>query len=220
MKLEIDSVFFGYNKTGELLLSDIYLQLETKGITGIFGLNGSGKSTLLKIIYGTLNSSAKNIRIDGKSINKSFLIENSIGYLPQHTIIPSHLTVKSFINLYVDKTAKSELLNDQFITKIYSNRVSALSGGERRYLEVSILLLLNHNFLMLDEPFSEIEPIYKEELINKIKYISSQKGIIITDHDYRSTFSVCTDYYLLHNGSLKKVKSKEEFKNWYLPDTR
>ncbi len=216
-QLEIDSICFGYDKTGSNLLSDIYLKVETGTIAGIFGLNGSGKSTLLKIIFGTLKTPYKNIRIDSKYIDKPYNYKNSIGYLPQHTITPSNLTVELFLKMFLNKQDINKLLDDHFISSFYRTRIGKLSGGERRYLEVSALLSLNHSFLMLDEPFSEVEPLYKEKLIDKIRGYSSKKGFLITDHDYRSTFSICDQYYLLHAGCLKKVNSKDDFKKWYLP---
>ena len=98
-------------------------------------------------------------------------------------------------------------------------KTGKLSGGEIRYLEVKLLMYLESNFVLLDEPFNGVSPILVEEMKKLIIKYSSKKGIILTDHDYRNVISVANKIYLLINGSIKEMKSKDELiKYGYLPN--
>jgi lipopolysaccharide export system ATP-binding protein len=98
--LEIDSVLksFGVRQ----ILTDVYINLQTGNILGIFGRNGTGKSTLLKIIFGTQSAERKFIRIDGVVINRPYIITNNIGFLPQNEFVPKHLKLFQAVNLFID----------------------------------------------------------------------------------------------------------------------
>jgi lipopolysaccharide export system ATP-binding protein len=217
--LEVDSVRkeFGTNQ----VLTDISLRCRTGDIIGLLGRNGSGKSTLLKIIFGTLYTDYKFIRIDGSILSQPFKTKNTIAYLNQDNFLPKNLTVKQVVKIYSDNLDQKSFFEDDVLSKVLNTKIRNLSGGESRYLEVKLLLTLDTLFVLLDEPFNGISPLHTE-LIKKIITDSSiKKGIILTDHDYRNVLDVANKYYLLFDGGLKPVKTEQDLIDWgYIPDTK
>lgn len=214
--LEVDSIQKYVNKN--FSLSDIYLRCETGEILGVFGRNGSGKSLLMKIIFGTEKANHKFIRINDKCINEPYKIADNVVYLPQNSFLPKILSVQKIIQLYFNKDCIDAFVNDEIIQKIINLKVSELSSGELRYLELKLLLKGNSKFVLLDEPFNALSPILREKAIELIVGEKTSKGIIITDHDFTNLNSITTHNYLMHNGSLRKITSKDDlvFYN-YLP---
>lgn len=95
-----------------------------------------------------------------------------------------------------------------------------LSGGEKRLLEILLIVYANSIYTLIDEPFNGVAPIYKEEIKKLIKEQSCNKGFIITDHDYRNIFDVATRIVIMYDGGIKEIKSKDELKYWgYIPET-
>lgn len=136
--LEIDSVQKSFDNKN--ILSDVYLKCETNDIIGLLGRNGSGKSTLLKIIFGITSADFKFIRIDGSVKTKTKDLFNEISYLPQDNCIPSVFTVKKAIELSISKDRIPEFYSDEMMRKMLDKKISHLSGGELRYLEIKIIL--------------------------------------------------------------------------------
>jgi len=217
--LEVDSVRkeFGTKQ----VLTDIFLRCQTGDIIGLLGRNGSGKSTLLKIIFGTLYTDYKFIRLNGIVLDQPYKTKNKIAYLSQDNFLPKNLTVKQVVEIYSDKTERKEFLDDEILAKVSGTKISNLSGGESRYLEVKLLLNLHTLFVLLDEPFNGISPLHTDLVKKIIRDKSSEKGIILTDHDYRNVLDVANRYYLLFDGGLKSVKTKEDLINWgYVPEEK
>jgi ABC-type lipopolysaccharide export system ATPase subunit len=217
--LEVDSIRkeFGTNQ----VLTDISIRCQTGDIIGLLGRNGSGKSTLLKIIFGTLFTDYKFIRINGSILNKPFTKKNTISYLNQDNFLPKNLTVKQVIKIYSDDVDQTGFLEDEVLSKVLQTKIRNLSGGESRYLEVKLILNLNALFVLLDEPFNGISPLHTELIKKIITDTSIKKGIILTDHDYRNVLDVANKYYLLFDGGLKHVKTKQDLIEWgYIPDTK
>lgn len=216
-ELEIDSIihFYGNNK----ILSDVYLKCQTNDIIGLLGLNGCGKSTLFKIIFGTVRCSNKNIRFNKRPINDGILNKNIISYLPQENFLPFDLKVKDCIKLFIDENILiQEIFNDERIKILLNVKIGKLSGGEKKYLEVLLILNLESDFFLLDEPFSEIEPIYKELIIEKIKNKSRTSGIILSDHDYQNVLNISNKIILLSNGKTYNISKKDQLiKMGYIP---
>ena len=217
-ELEIDSVIHSYKN--KKILSNIYIKCNKGDIIGLLGTNGSGKSTLLKIIFGTLNANSSNIRINKTPYKALYKTKNKIKYLPQNSFIPNNLSVKNVIAFYIkDKDKKNKLLTDDRVLKILNTKIGKLSGGELKYLELLLLINNPSNFILLDEPFSNIEPIYREKIKEEIKKYSSYAGFIITDHDYINILDICTKVILLKNGSTIEISNKSELvKYGYLPE--
>ena len=215
--LEIDSIIksFGLRK----ILSDVYLECQTGEIIGILGRNGCGKSTLLKIIFGTLPAEDKTIRINGKIYAYPYRTKNLIAYLPQYNFLPENITLKQIINIYIANSENREtIINDDRINKHINKKTTELSGGELRYFEILLLVNLNVKFILLDEPFSGIEPIYKARIKELLHRYHSKKGFIITDHDYENIIEVSDQINLITDGKLREIQNTEQLETYnYLP---
>jgi len=214
--LEVDSIQKYVNEN--FSLSDIYLRCETGDVLGIFGRNGSGKSMLLKIIFGKENADNKFIRINNQLFKTAYKKPDTIVYLPQNSFLPKNLSVKKILNLYFDRETVAAILEDEFLETMYLSKISELSGGELRYLELKLLLKSTAKFVLLDEPLNALSPILREKIIRLIAIEKASKGIIITDHDFSNLSSITTQNYLMNNGTLKKITGVEDLVLWnYLP---
>jgi len=203
----------------KVLLDNAGFTLKTGEILGIFGSNGSGKSTLLKILFGTVKAPPFSLKINNQQISaKDVIPKQLIAYLPQEPFIPKQLKVRDVIPLYYKGDTQDKLFYAPGIQRLANSRVSQLSMGELRYFELLLIGNLNHPFLMLDEPFSMIEPLHKEKIKEFLVALQSVKGIIVTDHYYRDVLSVSTKNLLLKNGSLIEVATEQELAaNGYIP---
>lgn len=215
--LEVDSIRKSFGD--KQVLTDIALKCQPGDVIGLLGRNGTGKSTLLKIIFGTLFTDYKFIRINDEILTKPFKSNNTIVYLPQDNFLPKNITVKKVVEFYSDDFDQKKFLEDDVLSKVTGTKIVNLSGGESRYLEVKLLLNLDSVFVLLDEPFNGISPLHIELIKTMILNRSSKKGIILTDHDYRNVLDVANKYYLLFDGGLKPVKTKQDLIDWgYVPD--
>jgi lipopolysaccharide export system ATP-binding protein len=217
--LEVDSIRKAFGD--KQVLTDIALKCQPGDIIGLLGRNGSGKSTLLKIIFGTLFTDYKFIRINHKILGHPFKTKNIISYLNQDNFLPKNITVKQVVEIYSDDLDQKEFLDDEVLSKVLDTKIRNLSGGESRYLEVRLLLTLDSHFVLLDEPFNGISPLHIEKVKNMILDKSVKKGIILTDHDYRNVLDVANKFYLLLDGGLKPIKTKQDLIDWgYVPDNK
>jgi lipopolysaccharide export system ATP-binding protein len=217
--LEVDSIRkdFGLNQ----VLTDISLRCKPGDIIGLLGRNGSGKSTLLKIIFGTLYTNDKFIRINNSILNQPFKTKNIIAYLPQDNFLPKNITVIKTIEIYFESKSRQDFLDDDVLSKVLNTKIRNLSGGESRYLEVKLLLNRDSLFVLLDEPFNGISPLHIDLIKKMITEKSLVKGIILTDHDYRNVLDVANRYYLLFDGGLKPIKNREDLIDWgYVPEAK
>ncbi|WP_114777362.1 MutS-related protein [Botryobacter ruber] len=216
-ELEVDSVLKNYG--GVQVLTNVYLQCKTGDVVGLLGRNGSGKSTLLKIIFGSVDTPDKSIRIDKKVYPEPYREKKLVAYLPQHSFLPKGISLKRIAAIFLeDRERKEAVLGNERIKKHINKTATALSGGERRYFEVLLLVNLPVRFVLLDEPFSAIEPLYKEAIQELIYQYKSEKGFIITDHDYRSIIEVSNRLILLSNGVCRHIKRTQELEELnYLP---
>jgi ABC-type multidrug transport system ATPase subunit len=203
------------------VLTDVYLKCQTGDIIGLLGRNGSGKSTLLKILFGTLHTDYKHITVNGEYIETAYLKKGIISYLPQDDFLPKKLTVKKLLELFDHILDIASLQKDPVLSKIFNTKIRNLSGGELRYLEILLILNLDSQFVLLDEPFNGLSPLQVDVIKDMIREKASKKGIILTDHDYRNVLNVANKYMILFDGGIKVLKSKEDFIYWgYLPDSR
>lgn len=215
--LEVDSLLkqFGHKQ----LLTDIYLKCETGEVLGILGRNGTGKSTLLQIIFGSLEAESKSVRIDGQFYADAYANGDKIAYLPQGYFLPSNLTVATVIRTFLtSEISRKTVAENTRIQPILNKKVSSLSGGEKRYLEVLLILNLPTLFALLDEPFAQIEPLYRTDIKSLITSYKKDKGIIISDHDYVNLMEVSDKTFLLTDGALKPIHERNQLIEYnYLP---
>jgi ABC-type multidrug transport system ATPase subunit len=206
--IEIDSVQKSFDNKN--ILSDVYLKCETNDVIGLLGRNGSGKSTLLKIICGIESADFKFVRVDGCVKTKTKDLFDEISYLPQYNCIPNVFTVKKAIELSVYKEKIPMFYSDEMMETMLDKKISHLSGGELRYLEIKIILNKSSKFVLLDEPYNGLSPLMVEKVNELVAANSKTKGIIISDHNYENVIKVSTKLVLLKEGKAHHLLSKDE----------
>ncbi len=194
------------------VLNNVSITCNKGDIIGIFGRNGSGKSTLLKIIFGKINADAITLKVNSKNIQPNQVIPKKlIAYLPQQSFLPKGIKVRDSITLVLsDIETQEKLFYNSKIAAIEKQKIGTLSLGELRYLELLLIGHLKHPFLLLDEPFSMIEPKYISLISSLLIDLKKEKGIIITDHYYNDVLKVTTSNFLLKNGNQIDILSKED----------
>lgn len=205
--LEADSIQLEFGD--KIILSDIYIKCQTGRITGLLGRNGQGKTCLINIIYGNLKPSYKSIRLDRNPISQTFKKKGLIAFLPQHNFIPRHLSLKrifaDFDIDYFDFQRIFPEFSDQYLTPIKN-----LSAGQRRLIEVYVIVKSKTKFSMLDEPFTHLMPLHIEKVIEIILIEKAAKGLLISDHLYKYIMDLADDLYMLENGKTSLIKDKSD----------
>lgn len=202
----------GYS--GRLVVGGVSINVNEGEVVGLLGPNGAGKTTSFYMIVGLIKPDSGKVEIDDKEITSLPVYERAragIGYLPQEASVFRNLTVRENINLVWEETGRKkiadkltdELLEQFKITHIADTKGYALSGGERRRVEIARALTLKPKFILLDEPFSGIDPIAVADIQTMIHELKSQGyGILITDHNVRETLSITDRTYLIHDGKI------------------
>ncbi len=180
--LTVDSLSAGYGHTN--VISNVSFSLETGLVVGLSGRNGAGKSTLFKAVLGQLATPFSQISMDNIPIPKGKRWQ-IIGHLPQETFLPGSIIIEKLPRLFLETSAqRNQVENNLRFQKIAKSRVISLSEGERRFLEILLILALDRPFFFLDEPFSRIDPLYVTECRKMILDRSGTAGILVTDHNF------------------------------------
>ncbi len=194
--LEADGIQLEFN--GRKILSDIYLKCETGKIIGLLGRNGQGKSCLMNIIYGSL-ACEKSVRFDCISIKEPYKRTDLIRYLPQFHYLPKSLSLQRIFNDFELEYDLFTLVFSEFKGK-QKLAVGRLSGGERRLVEIYVIVKSASQFVMLDEPFTQLSPIQIEKVKLLLLEEKENKGLFITDHIYKHVIDISHSIYVLANG--------------------
>ena len=193
------------------ILKDLSFEFRTDETNVIFGRNGSGKSTLLKLIYGTLKPDNLELKINGELIkNNNVILDNRIGYLPQDNFLPKNLKVSEVIAMYFSGDKQDKVFYAPRINTMQNRKIGQLSLGQRRYLEIVLLGNLDHKFLLLDEPFSMIEPLFIEIIKDFLNDLKKTKGIILTDHYYNDAMEIADKIFLIKEGNKIKINERKD----------
>ena len=223
-------------KYGErTVVSDVTVQVKRGEIVGLLGPNGAGKTTTFYMLTGMIKPLSGEIFLDNDNVTKLPMYKRSkmgVGYLAQDASVFTKLSVEDNLKLVLEMTdlnpkeqnEKLEKLIEEFsIGHIRSNKGFALSGGERRRLEIARSLVTNPSFILLDEPFAGIDPIAVEDIQGIINTLKNKNiGVLITDHNVRETLSITDRSYLLYNGKIlksgttKELTKDEDVKKLYL----
>ncbi|MDR2038088.1 MAG: ATP-binding cassette domain-containing protein [Bacteroidales bacterium] len=212
MGLHVDSILKSYGS--RQILTDVFLTCNKGEIIGLLGRNGSGKSTLLKIIFGSLSAQNNYVRVGDRTLNTLSERKYLIRYLPQNSFLPGHIRLKKAISLFCDTHNAEKVRNHHLIYHLMEQKCKDLSGGEKRVAEILMVIYSEAGYIMIDEPFNGVAPVYKEEIKKLIREESEKKGFIITDHDYRNILDISTKILLIHDGGIKTIKEKEELRRW------
>ena len=225
-----------YNK--RKVVTDVSLEVKSGQIVGLLGPNGAGKTTSFYMIVGLVARDEGSITIDDTDISIQPMHYRSrlgIGYLPQEASIFRKLSVYDNIMAVLqtrkqlsktERQDKAEELLDEFnIQHIRNSMGMALSGGERRRVEIARALAANPKFILLDEPFAGVDPISVIDIKKIIEHLRDRGlGVLITDHNVRETLSVCEHAYIVSQGRLiahgtpEAVLNDEHVKRVYLGD--
>ncbi len=209
--LEIDGVILNFG--GNRVLSDVYLKCNTGEIVGILGRNGTGKTSLLRIIFGELDTPNKSIRINGQAISEPYRTPGLVSFLPQFNLMLKSISLKQvFHNFKIDFKEFTEFFPG--FSDFYKKRLSKMSGGERRIVEIYTILKTNSMFCLLDEPFTHIMPIHVETINYLIEQEKQRKGIILIDHQYKNVIDVCSEIYIIAQGKTNLVTNNYDFKRF------
>lgn len=222
--------------SGRKVVSDVSITVNMGEIVGLLGPNGAGKTTSFYMIVGLVNADDGEIFLDNTNITETAMHERAnmgIGYLPQEASVFRKLTVEQNILSILELNPSlsqqqrlqkmQELLEEFQITHIQKNLGMALSGGERRRVEIARALANDPKFILLDEPFAGVDPISVGEIKHIIQHLRDRGlGVLITDHNVRETLDVCERAYIVESGRLlaegkpDDILANEEVKKVYL----
>ncbi len=208
---------------GRRVVSDVSVSVERGEVVGLLGPNGAGKTTSFRMIVGLIRPDSGSVRLDGNDITSLPMYRRArlgVSYLPQEASVFRKLTVEGNLlailqSLPLDRRERrarmDELIADLGLETVRRSQGFQLSGGERRRVEIARSLVISPSFLLLDEPFSGIDPkqvIEIQAIIEKLRRTGI--GILITDHNVRETLSVTDRAYILNDGSVFRSGTPEE----------
>ena len=205
-KLEADSIQLSFGDRN--ILSGVHISCKECTITGLLGRNGQGKSSLMKVIYGTLQAE-KFVRINNTIQHQAFKRPDLLRYLPQFNFIPKHLSLKRIFQDFELDYASFEKRFSGFSSR-YMSVISSLSGGEKRLVELYIVATSTSQFVILDEPFTHLNPIQIEQVKELLVEEKTNKGLLITDHMYKHIIDISNEMYVLANGKIFLIKNRED----------
>jgi lipopolysaccharide export system ATP-binding protein len=219
----LESVDLIKTYNGRAVVNRVSLHLRKGEIVGLLGPNGAGKTTIFYMIVGLIRPDGGQVRLDGEPINNLPMYlraKKGIGYLPQEPSVFRKLTVEQNI-LAVLETMELErgerqrraeaLMAELNITGVRQTKGFALSGGERRRVEISRALAASPSFLLLDEPFAGIDPIVVNDLQAIIYRLKAKGiGILVTDHNVRETLEITDRAYVISEGQVLESGLPEE----------
>ena len=219
------------------VVKDVSLSLRTGEVVGLLGPNGAGKTTSFYMLVGLVRSSGGDIAIDGQSIENLPIHRRArlgLGYLPQEASIFRKLNVEDNVRAVLElqtgpdgqplsrderESRLTQLLQDLHVEHLRKSPALALSGGERRRVEIARALATRPRFILLDEPFAGIDPIAVAEIRTIIGFLKERQiGVLITDHNVRETLGSCDHAYIINEATVLAEGTPDEIvKN---PDVR
>jgi lipopolysaccharide export system ATP-binding protein len=211
---------------GRKVVDDINLRIAQGEVVGLLGPNGAGKTTTFYIMVGLISPDAGQVLLDGidmTNLPMYLRARNGISYLPQEPSIFRKLTVEENILAVLEtlplaptdrRTRLEELIEELGLQQVRRSYGYLLSGGERRRVEIARSLVISPSFILLDEPFSGIDPLTVldiQKIIVQLK--ASGIGVLVTDHNVRETLRVTDRAYIINNGRIFRTGTPEELGN-------
>jgi lipopolysaccharide export system ATP-binding protein len=220
---------------GRRVVSDVSIDVMRGEAVGILGPNGAGKTTCFYMVTGLVEPDAGHITLDGHDVTKLPMYRRArlgIGYLPQEASIFRGLNVENNLRAVLEvvepdkrrrKERLEELLDEFSIQHIRKSPSIALSGGERRRVEIARSLASNPHYMLLDEPFAGIDPIAVGDIRTLVRHLTARGiGVLITDHNVRETLGLVDRAYIIHSGRVlmegtpEQIVENEEVRRLYL----
>jgi lipopolysaccharide export system ATP-binding protein len=220
------------------VLRDVSMNVKRGEAVALLGPNGAGKTTSFYIMTGLIPADAGEILLDGQDITTLPMYRRArlgIGYLPQESSIFRGLSVEDNIRAVLQaqsledeeqENLLEELLSEFHISHLRRTPALALSGGERRRVEIARALACRPHFMLLDEPLAGIDPIAVGEIRNLIRYLKTKGiGVLITDHNVRDCLEIVDRAYILHDGKVlmegtpDQIVANEEVRKVYLGES-
>lgn len=201
-----DSVCF--ERRSRRVLKSVFLRVAPGRICGLYGLAGSGRSTLLKVGAGQLRPSGGNVFVDGVPCRSVMgRSPDGVAYLSQRSFLPKDIGVWEVLRAFpIDSEAVD---SDDILSRIREQRVRSISSGERRYLEVRLVLSLDRRYILLDEPFAGVEPLLIERMTRLIvEHVRRGSGVLLTDQYYNYVLALADDSYLISNGQCSHLSAQ------------
>jgi lipopolysaccharide export system ATP-binding protein len=208
---------------GRAAVADVSLQVAPGEIVGLLGPNGAGKTTCFYMIVGLVAPDSGRVAIDGVDITQAGMPQRArlgLGYLPQEASVFRKLSVQDNLLAILEtrrdldpdaRRARLErLLNDLHIAHLRSSPGAALSGGERRRVEIARALVIEPRFMLLDEPFAGVDPITVIDIQRIVRDLAARGiGVLITDHNVRETLGICHRAYIVNEGEVMAAGTPE-----------
>ncbi len=198
-----------------VVVEDVSLDVSRGEVVGLLGPNGAGKTTCFYMIVGLIAVDGGMIELDGHNISHMPMHRRArmgLSYLPQEASIFRRLTVEENVRAILELRGMKEaeiserlnlLLADLNITHLRHSPAIALSGGERRRVEIARALATQPEFILLDEPFAGVDPIAVLDIQKIIRFLKERSiGVLITDHNVRETLGICDRAYIINEGSV------------------
>ena len=199
--------------SGRIVVNEVSITIEQRSIVGLLGRNGAGKTTSFRMIMGMVAPNGGSVIFEGRNITKLQMYKRArlgIGYLSQEPSIFQRLSVRD--NLYAiletmsitkaQRNRKADMLIERFaLTEVANSQGRFLSGGERRKLEIARAMVTDPSLILLDEPFSGVDPIAVQDLQHEIRrLVDSGVSILVTDHNVERTLEVVDKAYIIDHG--------------------
>lgn len=201
--------------SGRTVVKDVSLEVSQGEIVGLLGPNGAGKTTSFYMIVGLVKADQGNIFLNEEKLTDDPLHKRAmkgIGYLPQEASVFRDLSVEENIEAVLEnrdlptqeqKNLLESLIRDFKLSHVRKSKGAALSGGERRRVEIARTLALEPKFVLLDEPFAGVDPLAVSDIQNLIKALKDRNiGVLITDHNVRETLGIVDRAYIINQGEL------------------
>ena len=205
------------------VVSDVSLAVQSGEVVGLLGPNGAGKTTCFYMILGLVAIDAGRVWLDGRDLTHLPIYRRSrlgVSYLPQEASIFRKMTVEQNIRAVLELqgieademgTRLEALLDDLHIGHLRASPAIALSGGERRRVEIARALATSPRFILLDEPFAGVDPIAVLDIQQIIRFLKERGiGVLITDHNVRETLGICDHAYIINQGSVLAFGKPQE----------
>jgi len=231
----LEAVNLAKSFRGRQVVKDVSLRLKRGEIAGLLGPNGAGKTTCFYMVMGLIRADAGRVRIDGADVTLLPMYQRArlgVGYLPQENSVFRGMSVYDNVMSVAELTEKTpslrrqlteSLLEELQISHLARQNANSLSGGERRRVEIARALASRPNFMLLDEPFTGIDPLAVSDISDLVRYLKSRGlGVLITDHQVRETLeivdraSIIYDGTVLFEGRPEEVLSNEDVRRVYL----